>query len=102
MIESGKKYLITTDGWFYAPDGQNYRAVWGIADFTTTKESMGFNPIKSTNWFVKVGEGEGSILIAGCQIHYAVRCDNKPVIKEGGYSEPHQGECLFNSIYIPG
>lgn len=101
MIESGKKYLITTDGWFFAPDGQNYRAVWGEAEYVTTKEAMGFNPIRSTNWFVKVGKGEGSILVAGCQIHYAVRSDKKPFIKEGTYSEPHQGECFFNSIYIP-
>ena len=23
------KYLITTDNWFYAPDGKEYRAAWG-------------------------------------------------------------------------
>ena len=23
------KYLITTDAWFYAPDGLKYRSVWG-------------------------------------------------------------------------
>ncbi len=23
------KYLITTDAWFYAPDGLKYRGVWG-------------------------------------------------------------------------
>jgi hypothetical protein len=23
------KYLITTDSWFYAPDGKQYKAVWG-------------------------------------------------------------------------
>ena len=23
------KYLITTDDWFYAPDGKKYKSVWG-------------------------------------------------------------------------
>ena len=23
------KYLITTDGWFFAPDGRQYKSVWG-------------------------------------------------------------------------
>ena len=27
--EIGKKYLITTDDWFYAPDGNNYKSVFG-------------------------------------------------------------------------
>ena len=102
MIENGKKYLISTDNWFVAPNGEQYNAVWGKATYTTTKESMGFNPVRSTNWFVKVGESENSILIAGCQIHYAIRTDKKPKLIQGTYQEKDTGQKLaFNKIYIP-
>lgn len=29
------KYLITTDAWFIAPDGQQYKAVWGDVEIVT-------------------------------------------------------------------
>ena len=32
----------------------------------------------STNWYAKVGIEETHVIVAGCQIHYAVKCDNRP------------------------
>ena len=29
MIEQDENYLVTTDNWFHAADGQAYRAAWG-------------------------------------------------------------------------
>lgn len=72
------KYLITTDNWFYAPDGRKYKAAWGevqIVEDTVLGIKTNRN---STNWYAKVGNGYKHILIAGCQIHYAVRCKEKP------------------------
>ena len=72
------KYLITTDSWFYAPDGKSYRAVWGEVEIVTD-DILGIKTNKgSTNWFAKVGHADHHVIIAGCQIHYSVKCDKKP------------------------
>ena len=60
----GKKYLITTHNWFLAPDGQEYRAVYG-----TVKEFLGIDTNRhSTNWYVTIGD----MIVAGCQVYYAI------------------------------
>jgi len=75
IIEEGKNYLVTTDGWFIAPDGEQYRSVWGKCTIKTTEETLGMTPIRpSTNWFLCVGK----TIIAGCHIHYLIQCDKKP------------------------
>ena len=72
------KYLITTDAWFYAPDGQQYKCAWGEIEILND----GILGVKtnrlSSNWFAKIGNEENHVIVAGCQIHYAVRCKNKP------------------------
>lgn len=75
------KYLITTEQWFIAPDGIQYKAVWGdvkIVDDTVlgVKTNRG-----STNWYAKVGSDENHVIVAGCQIHYACRCEKEPNTK---------------------
>lgn len=32
----------------------------------------------STNWYAKVGTEHNHVIVAGCQIHYAVKCLEKP------------------------
>lgn len=72
------KYLITTDAWFLAPDGKNYKAAWG--DVEIVEDSfLGVKTNRiSTNWFAKVGSDKSHIIIAGCQIHYAVKTESRP------------------------
>lgn len=75
-VEVGDKVLVTCDNWFYAPNGQNYRAVFGtVRAVRTAEDALGVRPNgKSTNWYVEVG----NMTIAGCQVHYVVktnRCD---------------------------
>lgn len=71
-IKQGEYYLVTTDGWFIAPDGQQYRSVWGKCHIKTTEEILGFTPQRpSTNWFLCVGNA----ILAGCQVHYIIKCD---------------------------
>ena len=72
-IKIGDKALITADGWFYAPDGRSYRAVFGtIKGILTSEDTLGIKTnAKSTNWYVEIG----NMLVAGCQIHYAIKTD---------------------------
>ena len=100
MIKS-KNYLITTDDWFRGPDGEQYKAVWGKAVIIQAKDALGFNPTRSTNWFVVVGEGDRSVFIAGCQIHYAVLCEKPPKIKKGRLKRKDGSSFKQNNIYIP-
>lgn len=72
------KYLITTDNWFYAPNGLKYRSVWG--DVKIVEDSLlGIKTNRnSSNWYAYVGNEEKGMIVAGCQIHYAVKCDKAP------------------------
>lgn len=84
------KYLITTDAWFYAPDGLKYRSVWG--DVKIMEDSvLGVKTNRnSSNWYAYVGSEEKGMIVAGCQIHYAVKCDKAPntgKVKEFIYGE---------------
>lgn len=69
----GDNLLITTDNWFFAPDGDQYRAVHGeLKGVFTSEETLGVKTnAKSTNWYVNIG----NMIVAGCQIHYAIKTD---------------------------
>ena len=70
----GKKYLITCDNWFVAPDGQSYLSVFGtVTGVYSDQETLGIKTNRgSTNWYVEIG----NMLIAGCQIHFAIKTDS--------------------------
>jgi len=72
------KYLITTDNWFYAPDGQQYKSVWGEIHVMDDSILGVKTNARSSNWFVKIGTEENHVIIAGCQIHYSVKCNVCP------------------------
>lgn len=76
----GSTILITCDNWFFAPDGQSYRAVWGtVKAVRADNEVLGLKTnARSTNWYVEIG----NMVVAGCQIHYAIKC-----------GVPHFGDC---------
>lgn len=69
----GDKYLVTTDNWFFAPDGTSRKAVWGtLKAIHNSDYVLGFKPNRnSTNWYVELG----NMTIAGCQIHYVIKTD---------------------------
>ena len=73
-MQVGQKALITTNAWFYAPDGRQYRAVFGtIKAVRTSEDTLGVRTnARSTNWYVEIG----NLTVAGCQICYALRCDS--------------------------
>lgn len=100
-IQNGDYYLISSYGYFYAPDGEQYRAAWGPVELIKAEDLLGFNPTRSTNWLLKIGTGEGAVIISGCQINYFVKCTNKPKMKEGTYTDQATGMVhAANSIYI--
>lgn len=70
-MEVGQKFLITTDSYFVAPDGVQYRSVYGtIHAIDDAVKTLGIETNKgSTNWYVHIG----NMVIAGCQIHYAIQ-----------------------------
>lgn len=72
------KYLITTNDWFYAPDGKKYRSVWGDVEILSDSLLGVETNRNSTNWYAKVGSEENHAIIAGCHIHYAIKCNEKP------------------------
>lgn len=100
------KYLVTTDNWFYAPDGMQYKAAWGNVK-VVGDEVLGIKTNRnSSNWFLQVGNGDDHVLIAGCQIHYAVKCENRPhtgtVLDYTTNSETGKNEYVRPSqIWIP-
>lgn len=82
-LQVGKKALITCDNWFYAPNGKEYRAVFGtVHGVHSSEETLGVKTnAKSTNWYVVIG----NMTLAGCQIHYAIRCDKAHTDRVGGW-----------------
>lgn len=78
-LETGKKYLITTSDWFMAPNGRQYKSVFGtVNSINDADSSLGLKTNRnSTNWYVMVG----NMMVAGCQIHYVIETDE--VLPEG-------------------
>jgi len=83
-LEIGAKALLTTNNWFYAPDGKSYSAVFGtIKAVRSSEDTLGVRTnAKSTNWYVEIG----NMTIAGCQIFYAVRTDECNLETAEGWS----------------
>lgn len=86
------KYLITTDSWFYAPDGKSYRAVWGEVEVLDDSVLGVKTNRNSTNWYVKIGSRDNHVIIAGCQIHYAIKSPKKPAESTVNDYTIHEGK----------
>ena len=67
-LQVGKKALITTDNWFQAPDGKQYKSVFGtVHGVFSDEDTLGIKTNRgSSNWYVVIG----NMTVAGCQIHY--------------------------------
>lgn len=72
------KYLITTDSWFTGPNGQTYNTVWGEVEILDDTVLGVKTNARSANWYAKVGTEDNHVIVAGCQIHYSVRCEKRP------------------------
>lgn len=94
-LEIGSKALVTTDTWFFAPDGKNYRAVYGtIKSVNTAEATLGIKPNgRSANWYLEIG----NMTIAGCQVHYAVKTDKCNLGRFQNWSSNDAGVAEFES-----
>lgn len=97
IIKKGEKYLITTDAWFYGPNGEQYRAAWGKVEIVSDSILGVKTNSKSSNWFVKCGNKDKFIIIAGCQIHYVIRCPSKPHTGPTKANKFHEGVKVVNT-----
>jgi hypothetical protein len=97
-----EKYLITTDNWFVAPDGEQYKAIFGtVSAVLNDEETLGVKTNRgSSNWFVTIG----NMIVAGCQIHYCIQTDevNHAAVDQ---EFQHEGELIVqrenkSRIYI--
>jgi hypothetical protein len=92
------KYLITTEGWFYAPDGQQYKAAWGNVEILEDSLIGVKTNRNSTNWYAKVGSNDKEIIIAGCQIHYAIKCNNIPNTESTISENDFEGKMISSDV----
>lgn len=98
----GSKVLVTTNAWFYAPDGKNYRAIFGtLKSVDEVKNVLGFTPSRSNaNWMLQIGD----CVVMGCQVMYLIKTDSvntAPV--EGWDSDAANGIKVFErpaAIYV--
>jgi hypothetical protein len=91
----GRKVLITCDNYFFAPDGRQYRAVFGtLAAVQTSEESLGIKvSVRSQDWYMTVG----NMKIASCQIHYAILTESCNFERAPDYQiSPEKGLLEFN------
>lgn len=90
-INVGDKVLLTTQNWFYAPDGREYRGVHGtVRAIQGDEQTLGIRTnARSANWYIEIG----CMTIAGCQVFYAVRCDDFNFGEARDWSKNDQGVC---------
>ena len=92
-------YLITTDNWFFAPDGKQYRSAWGKVEVLGDSMLGIKTNARSANWFIQVGSTDKGVIIAGCQVHYAVICEEKPNIEPYVLENVHEGKTILAPVH---
>ncbi len=92
------KYLITADSWFYAPNGQQYKAVWGNVEILSDTILGVKTNARSSNWYAKIGSEENHVIIAGCQIHYAIKCNKEPSRDNLITEDYFEGKVMYNEV----
>jgi hypothetical protein len=101
MLYINKKYILTTHDWFYAPDGETYKAVFGtVKKIVDAKTELGIPTNRhSTNWYIEIGD----MVVAGCQVFYFIKtnsCTFKPPTKETDHEgKTHINKCGLTRIY---
>lgn len=87
------KYLITTNNWFVAPDGQTYTAVWGEVIILDDSSALGIKTnARATNWYARIGTEDNHIIVAGCQIFYAVKSEERPSAAHNIFWDTFEGK----------
>lgn len=99
----GKTVLVTTDQYFLAPDGKQYRAVFGkLRGVRGAEQTLGIKvSARSQDWYAEVGR----MVIAGCQIHYVIGCEDVNDGPAADYTTTKHGAVFYDrpsAIYLAG
>jgi len=100
----GQNVMMTCSEWFYGPDCQSYKVVWGkLKSIVNVSEHLGFQPNRpNANWVYEIG----NMIIYGCQVKYIVLCPEKPDTTtriQSWTTHPEKGIVEYeapNSVYI--
>jgi len=81
--------LLTTHNWFVAPDGEQYKSVFGtVKAIHSDSALLGIKTNRhSTDWYVEIG----NMIVAGCQIYYAIKT-NSVSLKKATREVDFEGE----------
>lgn len=74
------RMLINTDDWWLAIDGRRYNTVWGPVWAVVAKDVLGITPGGGHAAFVLQVGRTNPIIIAGCRVHYAQLCEERPTM----------------------
>jgi hypothetical protein len=87
-----KNVLVTTSTWFIAPDGKEYRAVYGeLKAIHEAGSTLGFIPNRShANWFIEIG----NMIIMGCQVMYFIQTDHCSFDKAKHWTTDNNGKII--------
>jgi len=79
-------------------------AVWGDVNITDDSVLGVKTNARSSNWYARIGSDTNNVIVAGCQIHYAVQCNNEPNINRVADYNFHEGQYVDSerptAIYI--
>lgn len=93
----GENVLITLQDWFYCPDGENYKVVWGkLKSIKKVDDLIGFAPNRpNVNWLFEIGE----MIIYGCQVKTIIKCKDKPKLtgSKGWITSAEHGLKLYDT-----
>lgn len=94
-----KKYIVTTDKWFYGRDGQRYNAAWGT--IKNVSEDSIVSDVLSYKNLLQVGEGDKACYINRMHVDFIARCDERPNDADCDEASHHEGVIRVSKRQIP-
>lgn len=89
-----KNVLFTCNQWFTAPDGKDYKVVYGtLKAILKTDDVFGFSA-RATAGHVNYIFEVGNMVIAGCQVQYGVLCPTPPDFQTKPNWLAHEGKII--------
>lgn len=99
------KHIVTADEWFIGPDGEEYKGAYGEVEIINAKDVFGFTPMRSANWYAKIGTPDDYVIIAGCKVHFSALANNPPLQTHTKGWTLHEKEIFHfdkpSFIYVP-
>ena len=91
-IEIGETALVTTNDWFLAPNGTEYKAVFGTV--TAIGSAVDVLGVETNDWYLDIGD----MIIAGCQINCLIRTDQYDDGHTSSWSNDRDGNAKVSAV----